>query len=150
MLPPVEVRLWDRPGYFSAKLYSSFLAFRDGVAAAVRVVPSDIIKLYYFDGNVLLAERRAITDDATLREFAIAHCAVWVFVITAPGPPSPEEEPSGAQPAATFALSSSSGRSSMHQKIFRAAILARDGLACVLCGEVEGAGGGKSRLEAAQ
>ena len=147
MRPSVEVRLWARPGFFSAKLCDDFDTFRASVAAAVR---ADIamIKLYYFRGAVLLAERIAISDAASLRAFAAASRAVWVYEPTAGGPPSPDELPDALPDEPPLAPQARSGRSSQQQRCFRTAVLKRDGAACVLCGLADDVGG-KSRLEAA-
>ena len=144
----MEVRLWARPGFFSAKLYDDFDTFRANVAAAVRADRATI-KLYYFPGSVLIAERIAIADAASLRAFARARREVWVYEPAPGGPPSPDEDPGALPDAPPLAPSArSSGRSSQLQRCFRAALLRRDGAACVLCGLADDVGG-KSRLEAA-
>ena len=154
MRPSVEVRLWARPGFYSAKLYDDFDAFLVAVAAAVRADRATI-KLYYFRGAVVIAERIAITDTATLRAFASSRCpAVWVYEPATAGPSSPDELPAATLNTLPDAPSARSGRSSQLQQCFRAAVLKRDGAACVLCGFADGAdggggGGGKSHLEAA-
>ena len=144
----MAVRLWARPGFFSAKLHDDFDTFRANVAAAVRA-DCATIKLYYFPGSVLIAERIAIADAASLRAFASARREVWVYESAHDGPPSPDEDPGALPDAPPLAPSArSSGRSSQQQKCFRAALLRRDGAACVLCGLADNVGG-KSRLEAA-
>ena len=145
--PSVEVRLWARPGFFSAKLHDDFDAFRASVAAAVRADLATM-RLYYFPGSVVVAERVAISNAASLRAFASARREVWVYEPAAAGPPSPDEPPVSLPDATPFVPSASSGRSSAPQRYFRAAVLKRDGAACVLCGLVDKIGG-KSHLEAA-
>ena len=145
----MEVRLWARPGFFSAKLHDDYDTFRASVAAAVRADRATI-KLYYFPGSVLIAERIAIADAASLRAFASARREVWVYEPALGGPPSPDEDPGALPDAPPLAPSarSSNGRSSQQQKCFRAALLKRDGAACVLCGLADDVGG-KSCLQAA-
>jgi hypothetical protein len=147
------VRLWARPGFYNAKLSDDFGVFCDNVAAAVRA-DRTTIKLYYFRDSVVVAERIAIADAVSLGIFASTRCAVWVFEPAEDGPPSPDQDPGvlpGAvadPPIALVAPLSRGGRSSQQQRTFRAAVLKRDGAACVLCGLTD-ASGGKSRLEAA-
>ena len=143
----MEVRLWARPGFFSAKLHDDFDTFRASVAAAVRADRA-AIKLFYFPGSVLIAERIAIADAASLRAFASARREVWVYEPAAGGPPSPDELPGVLPDAPLLEPSARSARSSQQQRCFRAAVLNRDGAACVLCGLADDVGG-KSRLEAA-
>jgi len=145
--PSVEVRLWARPGFFSAKLHDDFDAFRASVAAAVGADCS-AIRLYFFRGPVLVAERVAISDAASLRAFASARRVVWVYEPTSGGPPSPDEQPGALPDVPLLEPSARSARSSQRQRCFRAAVLKRDGTACVLCGLADDVGG-KSRLEAA-
>lgn len=76
--PAVDVRLWARPGVYSAKLDDDFGAFRAGVAAAVRA-DLHAVRLYFFRGAERLADRIAIDSDAALRDFAASRAAVWVF-----------------------------------------------------------------------
>ena len=148
MRPSVEVRLWARPGVYSAKLCDDFDAFCSTVAAAAGVDRATI-RLYYFHGPVVVADRIAITDAASLRAFESAHRAVWVYEpAVAAGPPSPDELPAALTDAPALVRSVRSGRLSQQQKCFRAALLKRDGAACVLCGLADDVGG-KSCLEAA-
>ena len=147
MRPSVEVRLWARPGVYGAKLCDDFDAFCSTVAAAAGVDRATI-RLYYFRGPVVVADRIAITDAASLRAFEAARRAVWVYEPTAAGPPSPDELPAALLDAPALVRSARSGRSSQQQKYFRAGLLKRDGAACVLCGRADD-GGGKSCLEAA-
>ena len=150
MRPSVNVRLWARPGFFSAKLFDDdFDTFRASVAAAVSTNTA-AIKLYYFRGAVVIAERIAIEDTVSLRAFAASRRReVWVYELTSVGPPSPDELPPDAlldePPPAPQARS---GRSSHQQSCFRTAVQKRDGAACVLCDLADDVGG-KSRLEAA-
>ncbi len=90
--------LWSRPGIFNAKVdSSSYHLFRAGVVAAAcrRLYDARAAKLYYFRGAVRLADRIAITDDATLGAFAAAHdaSAVWIFLPVDSGAPEPAVEP---------------------------------------------------------
>ena len=142
----MEVRLWARPGFFSAKLHDDFDTFRASVAAAVRADRA-AIKLYYFPGSVLIAERIAIADAASLRAFASARREVWVYERASGGPPSPDELPGALPGPPLLEPSARSARSSQQQGCFHAAVLKRDGAACVLCGLADDVGG-KSRLEA--
>lgn len=131
----VEVRQWERPGCWSVKLHDDhFDTFCAVVAAAACAGLTDLtrMQLYYFRGAVLLAERIAITDDASLRAFVGSRCAVWVYFPAAAGLPSPDALLS-ALPDAPIAPSVPSGRSSQQQRYFRAALLKRDGTAvCAL------------------
>ena len=150
-LPTIEVRLWSRPGVFSAKVDASFDFFRAGVVAAACRGLSDAraAKLYFFCGAVQLSERIAITDDATLAVFMSAPnaSAVWVFLPVDGGVPSPDMEPAADAASAPSAQTVRSGRSSVLQGAFRTALLRRDGSACVLCERKDSPG--KSCLESA-
>jgi hypothetical protein len=117
--------------------------------AAVVGVDRATMRLYYFHGPVVVADRIAITDAASLRAFEAAHRAVWVYEpAVAAGPPSLDELPAALPDAPALVRSVRSGRSSQQHKFFRAALLKRDGAACVLCGLADDVGG-KSCLEAA-
>ena len=149
MRPLVEVRLWARPGVYGAKLCDDFDTFRSTLAAAAGVDRATI-RLYYFRGPVIVADRVAITDAASLRAFEAAHRAVWVYEPAAAtaGPPSPDELPAAPLPDAPAPVRSAHSGSSSQQECFRAGLLKRDGAACVLCGLADDVGG-KSCLEAA-
>ena len=110
-LPTVDVRLWSKPGVFSAKLDADFELFRATVIAATcrRVPDARAVKFYYFRGAVRLAERVPITDDASLRAFsssAPADSAVWVFLPTDSGVSSPDDDPTAAAAAAAPTVTS--------------------------------------------
>jgi len=157
--PAVDVHHWERPGAASVKLDDDFAAFLAAVARAVRA-PAAALRLYYFRGPAVLANRVRLDGDAALRAFARerAHAlAVWAFEPPAGGPPSPEEAPAGGAAADEGAVAldalppqplSRSSRLSAMQGAFRAAVLHRDGPSCVLCAAPAG-GCGKSALEAA-
>ena len=140
--PSVDVRLWSRPGVFSAKLDDDFGIFFSGVAAAARIAAANA-RLYFFRGAVILDKRIPINDSAALRDFAATHVAVWVFD---GGPVSPDVQPADDSVSESAALTRSSGRSAS-QPAFRDAVLRRDGNSCVLCRTVDVAGA-KSCLEA--
>ena len=145
-LPSVEVRLWLRPGVYSAKLDEDYAVFHGSVSAAARVAAA-AARLYYFRGAVELAGRIPINDSAALRDFTAsgARC-VWVFE---GGPHPPEVSPDDAAGgSAAPPPTNGSARSSAQEDAFRSAVLRRDGSACVLCGLADTVGN-ESRLEAA-
>ena len=148
MRPSVEVRLWARPGVYYAKLCDDFDAFCSTVAAAAGVECATI-RLYYFRGPVVVTDRIAITDAASLHAFEAARRAVWVYEPAAAGPPSPDELPAALPDAPALVRSARSGRSSQQQECFRAGLLKRDGAACVLCGRADD-GGARRRGEHAR
>ena len=141
--PSVDVRLWSRPGVFSAKLDDDFDIFLSGVAAAARIAAANA-RLYFFRGAVILDKRIPIDDSAALRDFAATRVAVWVFD---GGPVSPDVEPADESIGESAAPTRSSGRSAS-QPAFRDAVLRRDGNSCVLCRTADVVGA-KSCLEAA-
>jgi hypothetical protein len=141
--PSVDVRLWSRPGVFSAKLDDDFDIFLSGVAAAARIAAATA-RLYFFRGAVILDKRIPINDSAALRDFAATRVDVWVFD---GGPVSPDVQPADDSVSESVAPTRSSGRSAS-QPAFRDAVLRRDGNSCVLCRTADVVGA-KSRLEAA-
>jgi len=139
------VRLWSRPGSYSVKLYDDFDSVLSAAAAVTRV-PVAKVRLYYFAGPVLLADRIPISDAATLRTFEATGTELWVFEDGPPSPTAPPfEEPLAAAAAAP---SVHSARSTALQRAFREAVMRRDGGACVLCNKADTVGT-KSPLEAA-
>jgi len=142
--PTVDVRRWSQPGYYVVKLYDDFNSVLRA-AAAVTKVPVAKVRLYYFAGPVVLADRIPISDAAALRSFVAAKTELWVFE---DGPPSPTAPPAEEPLAAAPAPSVHSARSATLQRMFRDAVLRRDGGACVLCNKADTVGT-KSNLEAA-
>ena len=90
----VTVHRWERPGEVDVKLSDDcdFATFHASVARAINAPRS--MRLFYFRGPVVLADRVRLDDDASLRAFSRgARLAVWAFEPVAGGPPSPDEPP---------------------------------------------------------
>jgi hypothetical protein len=165
--PVVAVRYLERAGECRAPLSDTLALFRAAVARAARV-DAATARLYWFPrAPVRLSERRPLDSEAAFAAFCAAPQSpdVWIYepregaatppptlVVAAPaGLGTAGERGDGARAAAASAprASDDGSRTSTAQRRFRAAVLRRDGAACVLCNEGERSGGGKSALEAA-
>jgi hypothetical protein len=160
--PAVTVRHLERVSEHTAPLHDTLGLFRLAVARAARV-DATTVRLYWFPRSpIVLSERVPIDSDAAFASFRSLPVLPDVFIFEPRGgvstPPAAlviAGVADGALPIAAAAaadapsVSDDGSRLSSVQSRFRAAVLGRDGAACVLCSAGERAGGGKSALEAA-
>ncbi len=158
--PVVTVRSLEHKGEYSAPLYDTLPLFRAAVARAARVEAATLLLYWFPRSPAVLAERQPLKTEASYSAFRQQQglLEVWVFVQRDGVPTPPATLTIGGDdfavdaPAiavAAPAASDDGSRLSTMQLRFRTAVICRDGNACVLCGTVERAGGGKTVLEAA-
>ena len=140
--PRVNAHRWMDRQSIQVKLSSDFAHFRRVVGTAVKASPA--ARLYWFpEAMVALVHRREIVE-TSFAEFSgyvrsTADPDVWVWEPTPTGmsptqPPAAAVVPDPATPQRGSA--SRSARSSHVQRMFRAAVMRRDGLVCTLCRRV--------------
>ena len=141
-LPIVSIHRWlDRASVSRVKVSPTFSEFDAKVRRVASMAPS--ARLYWLPDDAALHSRRELSE-ASFHEFrqfverTVDPC-VWVYEGGTMGPKSPDQLPAmiapttPAAPVARSRASGRSGRSSVLQAAFRDAVLARDGLTCVLC-----------------